>query len=311
MLLVAYLLMLLFSSGVLEFNSFNLDVLFVCCHALSFVSLFFIPDFALVLLTAPIRCIVRAFFGVTFAKTKLTVLCNLPISFANIYILREASSIFRTPTPHTRDYHFLAIICEVLSFVAIICSVSMVERLFKEKVEVAMDVVDMELSLHSKRKLLSVLCDAHVTLGHDFRILGRCTELSNMLMTGFGSHSKGLEGTVFTTLMTEIDQQRFLDLVAVRAMPESDLENDDGKNNETSQSTQSRLAVSSRLKWSSAPAKSIQVHIRDAAGVRFPIELFHSFLVAISGFYVSLLQILLLVAIGLFYFTFILSPTCI
>ncbi|CAE8590337.1 unnamed protein product [Polarella glacialis] len=262
MMLVAYLLMLLFSSGVLEFTSFNLDVLFVCCHALSFVSLFFILDFALVILTAPMRCSVRAFVGVTFVRTKLTVLCNLPISFANIYILREASSIFKTAAG--ADYHFLAIICEVLSFVAIICSVSMVERLFKEKVEVAMDVVDMELSLHSKRKLLSVLCDAHVTLGHDFRILGRCTELSHMLMTGFGSHSKGLEGTVFTTLMTEIDQQRFLDLVAVTAMPESDLENDDGKNSETSQ-------------WSSAPAKSIQVHIRDAAGVRFPIELFHSF----------------------------------
>ncbi|CAE8636494.1 unnamed protein product, partial [Polarella glacialis] len=92
-----------------------------------------------------------------------------------------------------------------------------------------------------------------------------------MLMTGFGSHSKGLEGTVFTTLMSEIDQQRFLDLVAVRAIPDSDLENDDAKNSETSQSTQSSRAFSSRrLKWSSAPAKSIQVHIRDAAGVEEP-----------------------------------------
>ncbi|CAE8701612.1 unnamed protein product [Polarella glacialis] len=271
MILIIYLLMLPFSSGVIEFTSFNLDVLFVCCHALSFVSIFFIPNFGLVLLTAPMRCIIRAFFGVTFIRTKLTVLCNLPISFVNIYVQREASSIFRYAGGPV-------IICEVLSFVAIICLVSMVERLFKEKVEVAMDVVDMELSLHSKRKLLSVLCDAHVTLGHDFRILGRCTELSQMLMTGFGSHSKGLEGTVFTTLMSEIDQQRFLDLVAVRAIPDSDLENDDAKNSETSQSTQSSRAFSSRrLKWSSAPAKSIQVHIRDAAGVIFPIELFHSF----------------------------------
>ncbi|CAE8582577.1 unnamed protein product, partial [Polarella glacialis] len=133
----------------------------------------------------------------------------------------------------------------------------------------------MELSLHSKRKLLSVLCDAHVTLGHDFRILGRCTELSHMLMTGFGSHSKGLEGTEFTSLMTESDQQRFLDLLAVGAVPDSGLENDDGKSSETSQSSR---AASSRLKWLAAPAKSIQVHIRDAAGVRFPIELFHIFL---------------------------------
>ncbi|CAE8687319.1 unnamed protein product [Polarella glacialis] len=175
-------------------------------------------------------------------------------------------------------YDAMAITSEALSFVGIILLASMVEKLLKEKVEVAMDVVEMELSLHSKRKLLSVLCDAHVTLGHDFRILGRCTELSHMLMTGFGSHSKGLEGTEFTSLMTESDQQRFLDLLAVGAMPDSGLENDDGKTNETSQSSQSSRVASSRLKWLAAPAKSIQVHIRDAAGVRFPIELFHIFL---------------------------------
>ncbi|CAE8603574.1 unnamed protein product [Polarella glacialis] len=265
-------------SGVLELTSFNLDVLFVCCHALSFVSMFFIPSPAQVLLLAPVRSLIRALFALTFVRTKLTVLCNIPISLANLYNLSEASSIFRTAEGPDVNYVVWASTGELVSFVGIILLSSMVEKLFMEKVEVAMDVVNMELSLHSKRKLLSVLCDAHVTLGHDFRILGRCTELSHMLMTGFGFHSKGLEGTVFTTLMTEIDQQRFLDMVAVGVMPDSGLEKDDGKSSETSQSTESSRAASSRRKWSSAPAKSIQVHIRDAAGVRFPIELFHTFL---------------------------------
>ncbi|CAE8638728.1 unnamed protein product [Polarella glacialis] len=277
-LLVVYLLTLVSSSGVLDFTSFNLDVLFVCCHALSFVNVFFIPSYALVL-AAPVRCIIRALFAFTFARTKLTVLCNIPIPLANICRISEASGMLKTAEGiDPKYYDAMAITSEALSFVGIIFLASMVEKLLKEKVEVAMDVVDMELSLHSKRKLLSVLCDAHVTLGHDFRILGRCTELSHMLMTGFGSHSKGLEGTEFTSLMTESDQQRFLDLLAVGEMPDSGLENDDGKSSGTSQSSQSSRAASSRLKWLAAPAKSIQVHIRDAAGVRFPNELFHIFL---------------------------------
>ncbi|CAE8613436.1 unnamed protein product [Polarella glacialis] len=276
--LVGYLLTLFSSSGVLEITSFNLDVLFVCLHALSFVSIFFIPSSAMVILMAPVRCIIRALFAFTFARTKMTVLCNIPISLANIYRISKAASTFRTPEEKDPNYAAMGMTGEVLFFVGLILLASMVEKLFKEKVEVAMDVVNMELSLHSKSQLLSVLCDAHVTLGHDFRILGRCTELSHMLMTGFSSHSKGLEGTVFTSFMTEIDQQRFLDLVAVGARPDSGLENDDGKSSETSQSTQGSRTASSRLKWSLAPAKSIQVHIRDAAGVRFPIELFHIFL---------------------------------
>ncbi|CAE8642802.1 unnamed protein product [Polarella glacialis] len=270
MILVCYLVTLVSSSGVLEFTSFNMDVIFVCCHAVGFVGIFFIPISATVLLMAPVRCIIRALFAVLFVRTKMTVLCNIPLSLAHIYRISKASSTFTTAA--------MGMTGEVLFLVGLILLASMVEKLFKEKVEVAMDVVNMELSLHSKSQLLSVLCDAHVTLGHDFRILGRCTELSHMLMTGFGSHSKGLEGTVFTSLMTEIDQQRFLDLLAVGARPDSGFENDDGKSSETSQSTQGSRAPSSRLKWSLAPAKSIQVHIRDAAGVRFPIELFHIFL---------------------------------
>ncbi|CAE8614371.1 unnamed protein product [Polarella glacialis] len=276
--LVAYLVTLVSSSNVLELTSFNLDVLFVCCAALSFVNVCSIPSSTL-LLTAPVRCVGRALFAFTFVRPKLTVLLNIPISLAIIYRIREASGILKNPEGIDPNvYDAIAITNEVLSFVEIILLASMVEKLFKEKVEVAMDVVDMELSLHSKKKLLSVLCDAHVTLGHDFRILGRCTELSHMLMTGFGSHSKGLEGTVFTSLMTDSDKQRFLDSLAVGAMPDSGLENDDGKSSETSQSSPSSRATSSRLKWLAAPAKSIQVHIRDAAGVRFPIELFHIFL---------------------------------
>ncbi|CAE8588787.1 unnamed protein product [Polarella glacialis] len=277
--LVSYLLLLLASSGILELTSFFLDVLAVSCHFLAFVAIFFIPDLPKLFLMAPLRCTARALFGVVFVvDTKLTVLCNIPFALANIYKLSEASSIFRAAGGQYSDLYVgvLIILGEVLSLLGIICLISMVQKLFYEKVEVTLDVVHMEHSNNLKMKLLSVLCDAHVKLGPDFQILGRCTELSHMLMTGFGPHSKGLEGTLFTSLMTEIDQQRFLDLVAVGAMPDSGFENDDGKSSETSQSTQSSRAAS-RLKWPSAPAKSIQVHIRDAAGVRFPIELFHIF----------------------------------
>ncbi|CAE8614081.1 unnamed protein product [Polarella glacialis] len=272
--LMLYSLMLLASSGVLELTSFVLDVLAVCCYAVIFVCAFLLPSPATVLLWAPVRCLARAIIGLTFTNTKLTVICSIPISVANIYKLRESSSVFRIAGGQDSDYVILAIASEVLSSLMIIFVVCMVEKLFKEKVEVALDAVNMEHSLHSERKLLSVLCDAHVELGHDFRILGRCTELSQMLMTGFGPNSNGLGGTVFTTLLAEIDQQRFVDFVAVSAMPDRSERSDTDKSSETSRSSQSSRAASSHL-YFSAPAKSLHVSIRDAAGVRFPIELFH------------------------------------
>ncbi|CAE8660553.1 unnamed protein product [Polarella glacialis] len=269
--LMLYSLMLLASSGVLELTSFVLDVLAVCCYAVVFVSAFLLPSPATVLLLAPVRCLARAMIGLTFTNTKLTAICSIPISVANIYVTTD---LFRIAGGQDSDYVILAIASEVLSSLMIIFVVCMVEKLFKEKVEVALDVVNMEHSLHSKRKLLSVLCDAHVELGHDFRILGRCTELSQMLMTGFGPNSNGLGGTVFTTLLAEIDQQRFVDFVAVSAMPARSESDDNDKSSETSRSSQSSRAASSHL-YFSAPAKSLHVSIRDAAGVRFPIELFH------------------------------------
>ncbi|CAE8584976.1 unnamed protein product [Polarella glacialis] len=272
--LVSYLLFLLASSGVVELTSFVLDVLAVCFYAMIFVSAFLLPSPATVLLLSPVRCLARAMIGLTFSNTKLTVICSIPISVANIYKLIEASSVFRIAGGQDSDYVILAIASEVVSFLMIIFVVCMVEKLFKEKVDVALDAVHMEHSLHSKRKLLSVLCDAHVELGHDFRILGRCTELSQMLMTGFGPNSNGLGGTVFTTLLAEIDQRRFVDFVAVSAMPGRSESDDNDKSSETSRSSQSSRAASSHV-HSSAPAKSLHVSIRDAAGVRFPIELFH------------------------------------
>ncbi|CAE8622386.1 unnamed protein product [Polarella glacialis] len=272
--LVGYLLFLLASSEVVELTSFVLDVLAVCFYAVIFVSAFLLPSPAKVLLLSPVRCLGRAMIGLTFSNTKLTVICSIPISVANIYKLIEASSVFRIAGGQDSDYVILAIASEVVSFLMIIFVVCMVEKLFKEKVEVALDAVHMEHSLHSKRKLLSVLCDAHVELGHDFRILGRCTELSQMLMTGFGPNSNGLGGTMFTTLLAEIDQRRFVDFVAVSAMPDRSDSDDNDKSSETSRSSQSSRAASSHL-HSSAPAKSLHVNIRDAAGVRFPIELFH------------------------------------
>ncbi|CAE8616296.1 unnamed protein product [Polarella glacialis] len=269
--LAIYLLTLLASSRVLELTNFTLDVVGVCIHFVLFVTVFFIPGPPTVLLMAPVRCIARAGFGLIFANTKLSALGNIPISFANIYRLREASRIFGTAGGQHPDYFTVAIVGELMCFVGIVALAFIIERLFQEKVEDAMVAVDMEQTLDSKRKLLSVLCDAHVELGHDFRILGRCTELSQMLMTGFGRNSKGLEGTVFTTLLTETDKARFQAFVAVSEVHEEDQTDDDDKSSETSRSTQSSLT----RRLSSAPAKSLHVHIRDAAGVKFPIELFH------------------------------------
>ncbi|CAE8672329.1 unnamed protein product, partial [Polarella glacialis] len=256
-----YSLTLLASSGMLELTNV--------------VTVFFIPGPPTVLLMAPARCLVRAVLWLVFANSKLTALCNIPIFFANIYRLREASNIFRTPAGGEQDpdYFALAIVSEGICFMGIVCLASVIQKLFRKKLKDAMVAADMEHSLHSKGKLLSVLCDAHVKLGHDFRILGRCTELAQMLMTGFGPNSTGLEGTVFTTLLTEIDQTRFHNFMAVSAMQDgNENDDDDDQSSETSRSSRGSRA---RLVRTSKPATSLHVNIRDAAGMRFPIELFH------------------------------------
>ncbi|CAE8581496.1 unnamed protein product [Polarella glacialis] len=270
-----YSLTLLASSGVLKITNVVLDIIGLCCHAVMFVTVFFIPGPPTVLLMAPGRCLARAVFGLVFVNTKLTALCNIPIFFANIYRLREASNIFRTTAGGEQDpdYFALAIVSELTCFMGIVCLASVIQKLFQEKIKDAMVAADMEHSLHSKGKLLSVLCDAHVKLGHDFRILGRCTELSQMLMTGFGPNSTGLEGTVFTTLLAEIDQTRFHNFMAVSAMQDGN-ENDDD-DDQSSDTSRSSRGSRPRLVRISKPATSLHVNIRDAAGVRFPIELFH------------------------------------
>ncbi|CAE8721971.1 unnamed protein product [Polarella glacialis] len=270
-----YSLTLLASSGVLELTNVVLDIFGLCCHAVMFVNVLSIPGSPTVLLMAPARCLARAVFGLVLANTKLTALCNIPIFLANIYRLREASSMFRTTAGGKQDpdYFALAIFSEGVCYIGVVCLASVIQKLFQEKLEDGMVAADMEHSLHSKRKLLSVLCDAHVKLGHDFRILGRCTELSQMLMTGFGPNSTGLEGTVFTTLLTEIDQTRFHNFMAVSAMQDgNENDDDDDQSSETSRSSRGSRA---RLGRTSKPATSLHVNIRDAAGVRFPIELFH------------------------------------
>ncbi|CAE8681556.1 unnamed protein product [Polarella glacialis] len=265
-----YCVTLLGSSGALVLTTFLLDVLSVACYAMLFVALCFIPGPPQVLLMAPVRFWARAMFGLVSANTKLTVLCNIPISFVNIYKLREASGIFRTAGRQDPDHFPLAIACEVLSYMAVVMMALVIQKMFKDKVEGEFVAADMENSISSKKKMLSVLCDAHVMLGHDFRILGRCIQLSQMLMTGFGPNSKGLQGTVFTTLLTEIDQTRFRDFVAVSAGNE----NDDDKISLQSQSSRTPTH-SGCFERHSSPAKSLHVNIRDAAGVKFPIELFH------------------------------------
>ncbi|CAE8632638.1 unnamed protein product [Polarella glacialis] len=267
-----YCVMLLGSSGALVLTTFLLDVLSVTCYAMIFVALFFIPGPPQVLLMAPVRFAARAMFGLVSANTKLTVLCNIPISLVNIYKLREASGIFRTAGGQDPDHFPLAIACEVLSYLAVVMMALVIQQMFMDKVEGEMIAADMDNSIRSKKKLLSVLCDAHVMLGHDFRILGRCIQLSQMLMTGFGPKSKGLEGTVFTTLLAEIDQIRFRDFVAVSAGNEND---DDKISLSSRQSQSSRTPTHSGFVRHPSPATSLHVNIRDAAGVKFPIELFH------------------------------------
>ncbi|CAE8726206.1 unnamed protein product, partial [Polarella glacialis] len=110
-----------------------LDIFGLCGHAVMFVTVFFIPGPPAVLLMAPARCLARAVFGLVFANTKLTALCNIPIFCANIYRLREASNIFRTTAGGEQDpdYLTLAIVSEGICCMGIVCLASVIQKLFQ------------------------------------------------------------------------------------------------------------------------------------------------------------------------------------
>ncbi|CAE8741894.1 unnamed protein product [Polarella glacialis] len=93
-----------------------------------------IPLYSLTLLPA------AAVFGLVFANTKLTALCNIPIFCANIYRLREASNIFRTTAGGEQDpdYLTLAIVSEGICCMGIVCLASVIPKLFQEKMTDAM-----------------------------------------------------------------------------------------------------------------------------------------------------------------------------
>lgn len=119
---------------------------------------------------------------------------------------------------------------------------------------------ELEVSKKMLSHLLSVFCDAEVSLGPDFQIVGTHERFSKILTGG-----QNVQGTSFADFLVDTDQKRFKTFIESSACAffESAVE---------FSSDQSRLLPS-----------ALHVHMRDGMGRAFPAQIFHSALIASDG----------------------------
>ncbi|CAE8632678.1 unnamed protein product [Polarella glacialis] len=196
----------------------------------------------------------RVLLGLGFVNPKKAMLCNIMACLAIVY---RASLTVQENTTLSPTVLGTEIVClfhiTTLTVLFQVC--------IESGVDARLEVVCAERSQLSSKKLLSVLCDAVVSLGPDLRIIGSTLKLCHLLMTGFGKQSKGMNNVLFTDLLAEGDQKRFRDFVyGWNSLPNADRHMSD-----TSESCPSGR---------SAPG-SLRVRLRDAGGLWVLVDIVH------------------------------------
>ncbi|CAE8741892.1 unnamed protein product [Polarella glacialis] len=199
------------------------------------------------------RTVCRVILSLAFCNPQMSNLCLATFSSVHLYKLYN----FVIMDPYLSGAAGSLVANEVAVFIIITMIVATFNGCIKESVHARVQVLVAQSCERSSKKLLSVLCEAVVTLGPDLRIAGSCRNLSHMLMAGFGSRSGGLRGALFTSLLAQGDRQRFEDFIHGFPMI------DDALSDSSGTSTDSR------------PPGSLRVHLRDAGGLHFLVDIFH------------------------------------
>mmetsp|Transcript_90670 Transcript_90670/g.163650 ORF Transcript_90670/g.163650 Transcript_90670/m.163650 type:complete len:441 (-) Transcript_90670:29-1351(-) len=199
------------------------------------------------------RTVWRVILSLGFCNPKVSLLCSAVFSAMHVHKLYN----FASSDPYFSSAKDSLLVSEL----AVFCNIGLVvvtcNGCIKESVHARLQVLVAQSCERSSRRLLSVLCEAVVTLGPDLRIAGSCQNLCHMLMAGFGSRGKGLTGALFTSFLAPGDRQRFEDFIHGWRQIDDTLSDCSGT------STKYR------------PPGSLQVHLRDAGGLLFPVDLFH------------------------------------
>ncbi|CAE8606134.1 unnamed protein product [Polarella glacialis] len=204
------------------------------------------------------RTVCRVILSLAFCNPQMSNLCLATFSSVHLYKLYN----FVIMDPYLSGAAGSLVANEVAVFIIITMIVATFNGCIKESVHARVQVLVAQSCERSSKKLLSVLCEAVVTLGPDLRIAGSCRNLSHMLMAGFGSRSGGLRGALFTSLLAQGDRQRFEDFI--HGFPCS-----------AGRMIDDALSDSSGTSTDSRPPGSLRVHLRDAGGLHFLVDIFH------------------------------------
>lgn len=135
-----------------------------------------------------------------------------------------------------------------------------VESAFKNLLSALAEKQTSEISLYAARSLLSVLCDADLFLQHDYRIVGPSMKLCHILMKRAENGRNGLDGVAFPSLLFDDDLPRFVNFMQACAAS--------GPGSESSPSEGGHRVPK--------PPSCLHVHLRDVAGLRVKVEIFHA-----------------------------------
>ncbi|CAE8660306.1 unnamed protein product [Polarella glacialis] len=204
------------------------------------------------------RTVCRVILSLAFCNQQISMLCLAAFSSVHLFKLHS----FVIMDPYFSGAAGSLVINELVVFINIAMIVATFNGCIKESVHARVEVLVAQSCERSSKKLLSVLCEAVVTLGPDLRIVGSCRNLAHMLMADFGSRSKGLRGALFTSFLAQGDRRRFEDFISGFPCP-------------ARRQIDEALSDSSGTSTDARPPGSLQVHLRDAGGVHFLVDIFH------------------------------------
>eukprot|EP00930_Biecheleria_cincta_P059055 TRINITY_DN44821_c0_g1_i1.p1 TRINITY_DN44821_c0_g1~~TRINITY_DN44821_c0_g1_i1.p1 ORF type:complete len:592 (-),score=106.27 TRINITY_DN44821_c0_g1_i1:445-2220(-) len=243
-LVINHLLFLCVDEEYISLTEGRVDAIVSGLHLLTTLRTFLVPDnLQAIVCFSPIHALLRATVCLLLLDWKKNAVLNLFAFVAQVtklYIVSQTTMLDRLPA---------LIMAETLVFAMTITLSHVGDVWLRDLVNAKLDVMTLENSQLAARKLLSVLCDADVMLGPDFKILSSSMKLSHLLMRGSGG-SPTMDGVDFCSCIIESDRCRFREFIASSMMQEDDI-------------------------GQPVPAASLHLNLRDSAGLKVSVRVFH------------------------------------
>eukprot|EP00931_Biecheleriopsis_adriatica_P118021 TRINITY_DN93491_c0_g1_i1.p1 TRINITY_DN93491_c0_g1~~TRINITY_DN93491_c0_g1_i1.p1 ORF type:complete len:608 (-),score=86.54 TRINITY_DN93491_c0_g1_i1:79-1902(-) len=250
----AHLVSIAVSSDLFTVTQFRLDCAGCCLYLVQCIRILLLPQASHAFFGGiGTRAGIRVATGLLLSTPSLNAACNLVLSGTQIwYLIGNPWHLITGPAYNdhaqqmaSEQVSHVYIAYEICSFILSVMLGSVMHSSWTMQALASAKVQAFENSQHAARKLLAVLCDADILLGPDLCIVGSSKKFSHLLMS-----SDTLEGMPFANWLTECDQSRFNAFVQASIV---------------------QAQLDSR-----APATSIHVQLRDSAGLKVKVELFHA-----------------------------------